>query len=167
MKRAAMRLGVIVMAVALTACGSPPDSGSGTASTSTSAPTPATDSAPAPASGAASNAAPAVTLAVGALTGDATRGRAVFARCAACHSVSAGQNGVGPSLHGVFGRAAGGVAGFGYSAALKASGKTWDVASLDHFIEAPSMDVAGTRMMFVLTDDQARADVIAYLSTLK
>ena len=166
MKRAAMRLGVMVMAAALTACGSPPTSD--TANTSTATPTPATGTESDTASAsAATSAHPAVTLAVGALTGDATRGRAVFARCAACHSVSAGQNGVGPSLHGVFGRAAGGVAGFGYSAALKASGKTWDVASLDHFIEAPSMDVAGTRMMFVLTDDQARADVIAYLSTLK
>ena len=164
MKRAAMRLGVMMMAAALTACGSPPESATANTSNATGASGTASGTASA---SAASSAAPAVTLAVGTLTGDATRGRAVFARCAACHSANAGQNGVGPSLHGVFGRAAGGVAGFGYSAALKSSGKTWDAASLDHFIEAPSMDVAGTRMMFVLTDDQARADVIAYLSTLK
>ena len=161
MKQAAIRFGVMVMAATLSACGSPPESTSETPGTASPA------SAPASGAVASSAATPPVTLAVGALTGDATRGRAIFARCAACHSANAGQNGVGPSLHGVFGRAAGASTGFGYSPALKSSGKTWDVASLDRFIEAPSMDVAGTRMMFVLTDDQARADVIAYLSTLK
>ena len=40
--------------------------------------------------------------------GDAEAGKAAFnRRCAVCHSVAEGQNKVGPSLHGVVGRASG------------------------------------------------------------
>lgn len=108
-----------------------------------------------------------VTLAIGALTGDAARGQRVFARCAACHSINAGQNSIGPSLHGVVGRPAGTAPGFGYSPAIKTSGKTWTKEAIFAFLEAPPMNVPGTRMMFVLTDPQDRADVITYLSTVK
>ena len=39
-----------------------------------------------------------------AQAGDATKGKAVFARCAVCHSVHPGVKKLGPSLSGVFGR---------------------------------------------------------------
>lgn len=35
--------------------------------------------------------------------GDAARGKSDFQRCATCHSLNAGQNGVGPTLHGIVG----------------------------------------------------------------
>ena len=43
----------------------------------------------------------------------ATRG-AVFNQCKICHSLEAGKNLVGPSLHGVIGRKAGSVPGYAY-----------------------------------------------------
>ena len=41
--------------------------------------------------------------------GDAPRGAQVFNQCKICHSLEAGKNLVGPSLHGVIGRKAGSV----------------------------------------------------------
>jgi cytochrome c2 len=51
--------------------------------------------------------------------GDAQRGAQVFAQCKICHSLEAGKNMVGPSLHGLFGRKAGSVPGYAYSPAMK------------------------------------------------
>ena len=91
-----------------------------------------------------------------------------FAACAACHSVSAGQNGIGPSLAGVFGRKAASSTGIDYSAAMKASGKTWDEATLDNFLTSPMAAVPGTRMTYMgQTDPAKRKAVIEYLKTLK
>ena len=42
--------------------------------------------------------------------GDAARGEKKFEECATCHSLTEGQNGVGPSLHGLFGRRAAAIA---------------------------------------------------------
>ena len=91
-----------------------------------------------------------------------------FAACATCHSASAGQNGIGPSLAGVFGRKAGSLPGFDYSAAMKASGKVWDEAALDTFLTSPMAAVPGTRMTYMgQTDPAKRKAVIDYLKTLK
>ncbi len=47
--------------------------------------------------------------------GDADKGKTVFRKCQACHTVDeGGRNKVGPNLHGVFGRAAGPVDQFRY-----------------------------------------------------
>ena len=93
--------------------------------------------------------------------GDATRGKALYQACAACHSID--ENDVGPKHRGVVGRRAGSVADYGYSAALKASGITWDEATLDRWLVNPSALVPGTKMFFKIDDPQARADLIAYL----
>jgi cytochrome c len=98
-------------------------------------------------------------------SGDATRGAEVYERCGACHSPDA--NRVGPMHRGVFGRSAGGVAGFAYSPALKSSGIIWTEETLDKWLTNPSALVPGNRMGFRLGDAQERADVIAYLKTLK
>lgn len=99
---------------------------------------------------------------------DATAGHAVFQQqCAACHSVQAGRNMVGPSLAGVVGRPAGQVAGFRYSAANKASALVWDTATLDRYLTSPKDVVPHTIMTYAgLKDAKKRADLIAYLSTL-
>jgi cytochrome c len=75
---------------------------------------------------------------------------------------------VGPSLFGVVGRPAGTAPGYNYSEANKSSGKTWDDATLDTYLTNPKALVPGTKMVFPgLPDAADRANVIAYLDTLK
>ena len=47
--------------------------------------------------------------------GNAVDGQRDFARCARCHAVQPGTNGIGPSLSGVVGRQSGSEPGFHYS----------------------------------------------------
>jgi cytochrome c len=104
---------------------------------------------------------------VAASAQDATAGKAVFTQCTACHVYKPGQTGVAaPNLYGVVGRKAASTA-FGYSSALKASKLTWDKATLNTFLKAPGKLVPGTRMVIAVTDDTKRANLIAYLATLK
>lgn len=100
-----------------------------------------------------------------AIPGDPGRGAVVYERCAGCHSPDA--NRVGPRHRGVVGRRAGGVEDFAYSTGLRTAGFVWDAASLDQWLTDPGRMVPGSRMGFRLADPQARADVIAYLATLK
>lgn len=83
-------------------------------------------------------------------------------------TVEAGKNKVGPSLASVVGRKASTAAGFNYSPATKNSGLTWDEATLDKYLTSPKDLVKGTRMVFPgLKNPKERADVIAYLKTVK
>ena len=110
--------------------------------------------------------APAVVTAVAysSLKGDVVHGDKVFLQCKACHVIEAGQNRVGPSLHGIIGRTAGQVAGFSYSAANKGSGIVWTEEKLFEYLENPRKTIPGTKMSFAgLAQPQDRADVIAYL----
>jgi len=96
--------------------------------------------------------------------GDPEKGKKVFAKCMACHTLEAGKNKVGPSLHGIIGRKAGQVEGFTYSDAMKNSGLTWDEATLDTYLTAPKKEVPGNKMAFPgLPKPDDRANVIAYL----
>ncbi|CAN7771630.1 c-type cytochrome [Variovorax sp. LjRoot290] len=97
--------------------------------------------------------------------GDATRGKTVFARCAACHSVE-GKTGIGPALNGVFGRVAGKAPGFRYSSSMAASTAPWDAASLEAFLAAPTRAFPGSSMPLNVPSAQDRADLGAYLRTL-
>lgn len=108
-------------------------------------------------------------LSAPAMAADAEAGAKVFkTQCAVCHSPVAGKNMVGPSLFGVVGRVAGSAPGFKYSAANKGSGVTWDEANLDKYLPNPRAFIAGTTMTYAgLKNDAQRADLIAYLATLK
>ncbi len=100
------------------------------------------------------------------LTGDVEAGRVGFGQCRSCHTVEAGVNRVGPSLHGVVGRAVGTEEGYRYSTAMAAAGGVWDEQRLYDFLESPRTHVVGTKMTFLgLKDGQRRADIIAYLKT--
>jgi cytochrome c len=101
--------------------------------------------------------------------GDPEAGRAIFNRqCMVCHAVQAGQNKVGPSLAGVFDRPAGEAPKFNYSPAMKEANKTWDAATLDSYLADPRGYIPGARMIYAgLKDNEQRANVIAYLATLK
>jgi len=98
---------------------------------------------------------------------DVAAGAATFRQCTACHTIKPGQAGVAaPNLYGVVGRKAAST-GFAYSSALKASKLTWDKATLNTFLKAPQKLVPGTRMVVAISDDTQRANLIAYLATLK
>lgn len=94
---------------------------------------------------------------------------ASFGQCAVCHAVTKGAaNGIGPSLYGVVGRKSGSIAGFNYSAALKAGKVVWAPATLDKWITNPAAFIPGSRMPYAgQSDAKKRAEVIAYLKTLK
>lgn len=105
--------------------------------------------------------------------GDAARGKAFFqVNCAVCHSPVLGPENLviikqGPSLVGVVGRAAGSLPNFNYTKAIRQSGFTWDPAALYRFLANPMTAVPGTTMPIPVADAGHRADVIAYLVTLK
>lgn len=99
------------------------------------------------------------------LRGDPVRGKALYQSCGGCHSVD--DNDLGPRHRGVVGRRAGSVEDYSYSAALKASGLSWDEVTLDRWLTNPSALVPGTKMFFKIDDAQSRADIIAYLKELK
>ena len=99
--------------------------------------------------------------------GDAAAGKQVFSRCAACHSTTPGDNKIGPSLAGVFGRKSGSEPNYNYSPALKAANITWDDHTLDQFLTNPAADVHGTKMFINLPNAGDRENVITYLETLK
>jgi cytochrome c2 len=106
----------------------------------------------------------ALATAAHAQQGDAARGEQKFVECAACHSVDKDVNNVGPTLAGIFGRKAGAIAEYRYSAAMRKSGITWTTQTLDEYIADPQKRIPANRMPYAgLLDAAARADLIAYL----
>jgi cytochrome c len=103
--------------------------------------------------------------------GNAADGKELFttSSCVTCHGVTKEDNSkVGPSLFGVVGRKAGTARSLlGASENLKKYGVIWSAETLDEFLANPNAKVPGTPMIGMLTDPQQRADVIAYLATLK
>ena len=104
--------------------------------------------------------------------GDAVRGKKVFNKCKACHSIKAGKHKIGPSLAGVIGRKAGTAKGFKRYKGLKGADWTWDEATLDEYLTNPKLFVKSrnkrkSAMMLKLKKKRDRDDVIAYLKTLK
>ncbi len=101
--------------------------------------------------------------------GDPALGKKAFIQCQACHTVDAkAPSRMGPTLAGVYGAKAGAKPGYAYSAALKGLNVKWDDASLDHWLVRPNAMAQGTKMAFAgIPDPKRRADLIAYLKTLK
>jgi len=100
----------------------------------------------------------------GNVVGDAARGQQVYKKCQACHSLEPGKNGLGPSLAGIVGEKAGDVPNYNFSPAMKSSGLTWDVATLDRYLTDPQKVVPGNKMPFPgLKTEAERSAVIAYL----
>jgi cytochrome c len=96
--------------------------------------------------------------------GDAQRGTQVFAQCKVCHSLEAGKNMVGPSLHDLVGRKAGSVPGFAYSPAMKNSNVTWNNDTLSKYLTDPKTFIPGDKMAFTgIKDPRKLEDLLAYL----
>lgn len=104
-----------------------------------------------------------------AWAGDAASGERLFrTQCGSCHSVQPGRNMLGPSLFGVYGRAYGTAPGFRYPPAGQDAAVVWDERSLDRFLADPRSVLPRTSMLFAgLRTPAARADIVAYLQTLK
>ncbi len=94
--------------------------------------------------------------------GDATRGQTIFEqRCIGCHTLD--KNSQGPALRGVYGRASGTASGYAYTPALKKAAVPWDERSLDRWLADPDQFLPGNNMDFLVSRQQERADVIAFL----
>jgi cytochrome c len=107
---------------------------------------------------------------------DAAKGKAQFGQCSACHSLKAGRQGIGPSLHGLFGRAAAAEPKYRYSPALKDAGKNgliWTEDSLMAYLADPSgflkkylkKTSVTNKMPVKFPSPELRRNVIAFLKT--
>jgi cytochrome c len=99
---------------------------------------------------------------------DADAGQRVFNQCRACHVIAAGgRNGVGPNLHGVWGRAAGAVEGFRYSAPMRqkaTEGLVWTEENLRAYLTDPKTVVPAGSMAFAgIRNPQQLNDLMAFL----
>ena len=104
--------------------------------------------------------------------GDAAKGKKVFNKCKACHTVKAGKHKIGPSLLGVVGRKAGSAAGYKKYKGLKGADWTWNEAEIDKFLTNPKKYVKAkgakrSGMVLKVKKKSDRKNVIAYLKSVK
>lgn len=101
---------------------------------------------------------------------DPAKGQATAKVCLQCHTFAKGEpNKIGPNLYGVAEESIAAVPGYQFSQALAAhKGEKWDPAKLNVWLYKPQDFAKGTKMAFPgLPKPQDRADVIAYLASLK
>lgn len=120
----------------------------------------------------------AVTSGSAFAAGDAEKGKKAFKRCSACHSLEAGKNKVGPSLHNIIGRKAGTGEGYKYSpvfAEAAEKGLDWQPDQLIAYLENPKKyladfvgkDKVKSKMANKFKKLQLREDIVAYLQSLQ
>ena len=105
--------------------------------------------------------------------GDATKGKAAFAKCAICHQVGPdAKTVVGPQLNGIVGHKAASVADYAiYSPGMKKLGEegfVWTPENIDKWIADPKAMIPDSTMALAfpgIPDAGERADIIAYLKT--
>ncbi|MGZ5031893.1 MAG: c-type cytochrome [Usitatibacter sp.] len=103
-------------------------------------------------------------LAIDARAADATHGKQLYEQCAACHSLEAGKQGLGPSLAGVVGRKSGALEDFRYSPAMKRANLAWTRETIGAFIAEPQKEIRGNRMPYSGMPQAAdREDLLEYL----
>ena len=97
------------------------------------------------------------------------KGEIVAKKCVQCHTFTpGGANSTGPNLFGIVGAKFGHKDDYPYSAAFKGKQGNWDEEELNKYLHKPRDYAPGTKMTFIgLKDDKDRADLIAYLKTLK
>lgn len=101
--------------------------------------------------------------------GDPAKGKRVFAKCSACHSIDDTKNRVGPHLDSVMNRKAGSVEDFKYSPAMIKAGEegmVWDEETLTSYLAAPKTFIPGNKMAFVgLKKPEDIANLIAFIKS--
>jgi len=101
---------------------------------------------------------------------DLAEGEKVFKKCKSCHALEAGKHNLGPSLHGVVGRAINGAEGFEKYSGNLPGDETWTAQNLFNFLGDPggwSREKTGskTSMGFAgIKKAEDRAAIIAYLN---
>ena len=101
--------------------------------------------------------------------GDADNGALIYeGACGQCHQLKPGLNKKGPQLINIYGAPAADLADYKYSEGLTASGWVWDAKTLDPYIADAEKVIPDSKMLAdPMPDASERADVIAYLSTLR
>lgn len=103
-----------------------------------------------------------------AIAADAARGEIRFrALCGTCHSADPSVRKMSSHMKGIVGRKAASVEGVPFSTALKTSGWVWTEALLSKYLADPKKALPGTTMMVAAANPNDRADIVAYLATLK
>jgi cytochrome c len=100
----------------------------------------------------------------------AENGQKLVRACAACHSFDkGGANRVGPNLYGIIGNKHAHLDNFAYSDAMKAmSAVKWNEEEMNKWLYNPKAYAPGNKMSFAgVSKGKDRADIIAYLKTLK
>ena len=109
--------------------------------------------------------------------GDSKRGETVFQQCSICHQIGPmATNGIGPNLTGVLNRKMGSLTDFSYDTGLQKAGQagmSWDKDKVFNWLADPQGyirsvvhdDSVTTKMTVKISDEQARRDVIEYIST--
>lgn len=118
---------------------------------------------------AAPDAAPVVEQAT-AMAGDVDAGGNIFRKkCLSCHTAGKDEaNRTGPNLWGIVDKPKGASEGYRYSKNMNALGGVWTTEDISAFIAGPRTFLPDTKMTFAgLKNEQDRANVLAYLKTLK
>ena len=98
---------------------------------------------------------------------DLKKGKKVFNKCKACHTLIENKHRIGPSLHGIYGRQAGVASKYRFSRAMKKAGSDgliWDDRSLAKYLTKPRSFIKGTKMAFAgIKKPQDMENLLAFL----
>ncbi len=111
-----------------------------------------------------------VGISIPACAAEAAAGKVIFQQnCGMCHTAEPNDNGggQGPALTGIFGRRAASNPAFGYTKQLRESNLIWDAPTLDRFLKDPAKTVRGTAMIVAVPSKSDRANLIAYLKSVR
>jgi cytochrome c len=112
--------------------------------------------------------APPVDLGTSLAAADVEKGRQSARVCMSCHTFDqGGKDLTGPGLWNIVGRDVASHGAFKYSSAIAAEPGNWTYEQLDRYLTNPAKAIPGNKMAFNgIRNAQARANVIAFLSTL-